>query len=161
MILDCPCIFDLLCMTPFLDIVFEIFLSNFFTLPLVCTWILPITGPSEEESLFQLVFGKNGYWILCAKHEKDHPDCFPGKVQKPASVMVWGCIGGHGMGDLHISEGTIEAHVKNLETYAAVKMTTFPRNWDNARPPSAQVITATQVNSRIDIFRSQMITRCN
>ena len=44
--------------------------------------------------------------------------------------MVWGCISAHGMGDLHICEGTIDvkAYVGNLETYAAVKMTNFPRN---------------------------------
>ena len=29
-------------------------------------------------------------WILCAKDEKDHSDCSQQKVQKPASVMVWG-----------------------------------------------------------------------
>ena len=37
-------------------------------------------------------FGKNGHWILHAKDEKDHPDCYQRKVQKSASVMVWGCI---------------------------------------------------------------------
>ena len=73
----------------------------------------------SDESTFQLVFGKNGRWILRAKDEKDHPDCYQWKVQKPASVMVWGCISAHDMGDLHICEGTIdaEAYVGILERY--------------------------------------------
>ena len=62
-----------------------------------------------NESTFQLVFGKNGRRILRAKDEKDHPDCYRRKVQNPASMMIWGCMSAHGMGDLHISEGTIDA----------------------------------------------------
>ena len=59
---------------------------------------------------YSLFFGKilsPGRRILCAKDENDQPDCYQRKVQKPASVMVWGCISAHGMGDLHICEGTI------------------------------------------------------
>ena len=83
----------------------------------------------SDESTFQLVFGKNGHRILCAKDEKDHPDCYQQKVQKPASVMVWGCISAHSMGDLHICEGTIdaEAYVGILEMLPP-RLTTFPRN---------------------------------
>ena len=53
--------------------------------------------------------------ILPAKGEKHHPDCYQWKVQKPATVMVF--ISVHGMGDLHICEGTIdaEAYVGILE----------------------------------------------
>ncbi|KAJ8369210.1 hypothetical protein SKAU_G00092380, partial [Synaphobranchus kaupii] len=43
------------------------------------------------------------------KEEKDHPNCYQHKVQKPASVMVSGCVSAHGMGNLHIYEGTINA----------------------------------------------------
>ena len=64
---------------------------------------------NQDESTFQLVFGKNR--ILRAKDEKDHPDSYQWKVQKPASVMVWGCISAQGMGDLHICEGTIDGHI--------------------------------------------------
>ena len=51
--------------------------------------------------------------------------CYQWKVQKRASVIVPGCISAHGM-----CEGTIdaEAYVGILETYAAIKTTTFP--WD-------------------------------
>ena len=58
---------------------------------------------------FRLFLGKIGRRILRAKDEKDHPDCFQRKVQKPASVIVWGCISAHVMGDLQICEGTIDA----------------------------------------------------
>lgn len=51
-----------------------------------------------------------GHRVVKAKEEKDHPDCYSGKVQKPASVMVWGCVSAHCMmGNLHIHEGTIKA----------------------------------------------------
>ena len=71
------------------------------------------------KSTFQVVFGKKGRRILRAKDEKDHADCYQRKVEKPASVMVWGCISAQGMGDLHICEGTIdaEAYVGILERH--------------------------------------------
>lgn len=47
--------------------------------------------------------GKSGCRVLHDKGEKDQR-----KVQKPAFMMVWGCISVHGMGDLHIDEGTID-----------------------------------------------------
>ena len=52
------------------------------------------------------------------------------QVQKPASVMVRGCISAHGMGEsaymwrYHWYGGLCW----NIETYAAVKTTTFPKN---------------------------------
>ena len=50
------------------------------------------------------------FWTLdsTCKDEKDHPDCYQRKVQKPASVMVWEYIRAHDMGDLHICEDTID-----------------------------------------------------
>ena len=83
----------------------------------------------SDEPTFQLVFGKNGRWILSAKDEKDHPNCYQREVQKPASVMVWGCISAHGMGDLHICEGTIDAYVGILErNMLPPRQRLFPRN---------------------------------
>ena len=43
-------------------------------------------GPKDNGNVFsgrtsQLVFVKNGRWILCDKDEKDHPDCYQRKVQ--------------------------------------------------------------------------------
>ena len=103
----------------------------------------------SDKSTFQLVFGKNGHRILRAKDEKDHPDCYQRKVQKPASVMVWGCISAHGMGDLHICEGTIdaEAYLGILERHMLPsRRRLFPGTpclfqQDNARPHSAEVTT--------------------
>ena len=72
------------------------------------------------------------------------------KVQKPAFVMVWGCITAHGMGDLHICEGTIhaEAYVGILERHMLLsRRQLFPGtpclfHEDNATPHSARVTTA-------------------
>ncbi len=35
--------------------------------------------------------------------------CYQHSVQKPESLMVWGCISVYGMGSLHVSEGTVKA----------------------------------------------------
>lgn len=43
------------------------------------------------------------------KREKDRPDCYQCKVQKPLSVMVWGCVTNQGMVD-----GTISAE-RNIQ----------------------------------------------
>ena len=114
----------------------------------------------SDESTFQLVFGKNGCQILRAKDEKDHPDCYQRKVQKPASVMVWGCISAHGMGDLHICEGTIdaEAYVGILERHMLPsRRQLFPGTpclfqQDNARPHSAWVTTAWLRRHRVRVL---------
>ena len=109
-------------------------------------------------SHFSLFFGKNGCRILRAKNEKDHPDCYQRKVQIPASVMVWGCISDHAMGDLHICEGTIDA-----ETYVGIlerhmlpsRGWLFPRTLfqqDNARLHSAQVTTAWLCRCSVCVF---------
>ncbi len=42
-----------------------------------------------------------------AKEEGDLPACYQRSVQKPASLMVWGCISAYGMGSFHVLEGTI------------------------------------------------------
>ena len=48
-----------------------------------------------------------------------HADCYQPKVQKPAYVMVCRSISAHGMIDLHICDGTIdaEAYVGILERH--------------------------------------------
>lgn len=76
----------------------------------------------SEESMCRLQ--ENRCQVLNAKNEKDHPDYYWQKMQKPASVMVCWCISSHGTGDLHMYEGTIntEAYIGILGTYAAIKM---------------------------------------
>uniref|UniRef100_A0A9J7WZK0 Tc1-like transposase DDE domain-containing protein n=1 Tax=Cyprinus carpio carpio TaxID=630221 RepID=A0A9J7WZK0_CYPCA len=63
----------------------------------------------SDESVFQVFFGRNGRRVLRTKEEKDHPDCYQQQVQKPGSVMVWGCVSALGKGNLHFCEGTINA----------------------------------------------------
>lgn len=46
----------------------------------------------------------NCFWKW-AKEENDHLH----KVQKPAAVIVWVCVSAHGMVNLHICEGHINA----------------------------------------------------
>ncbi len=51
------------------------------------------------------------------------------QVQKPGSVMVWGCVSALGKGNLHFCDGTINAqkYIEILEhQYAAFKKTSFP-----------------------------------
>ncbi|KAL7868504.1 hypothetical protein SRHO_G00098880, partial [Serrasalmus rhombeus] len=73
----------------------------------------------SDESTFQIVFGSHGPRVLRAKEEKDYPDCFQCKVQKPASLMGWGCVSAHGVDNLHICEGTINAerYIQVLEQH--------------------------------------------
>ncbi len=43
--------------------------------------------------------------------------CYQCSVQKPASLMVWGCISAYSMGSLPVLEGTmnVERYIKVLE----------------------------------------------
>ena len=73
--------------------------------------------------------------------------------------MVWGCISAHGMGDLHICEGTIdaEAYVGILESHMLPSRQLFPGTpclfqQDNARPHSAQVTTAWLRRHRVSVL---------
>ncbi len=57
--------------------------------------------------------------VLRAKEEGDLPACYQRSVQKPASLMVWGCISAYGMGSLHVLEATMNAerYIKVLEQH--------------------------------------------
>uniref|UniRef100_A0A3B4CB63 Transposase Tc1-like domain-containing protein n=1 Tax=Pygocentrus nattereri TaxID=42514 RepID=A0A3B4CB63_PYGNA len=82
----------------------------------------------SDESTFQIVFGNHGRCVPWAIEEKDCPDCYQCKVQKPASLMVWGCVSAHDMGNLHICEGTI-----NAERYKQVlEPHVLPRSGDQS-----------------------------
>ncbi|KAK3534617.1 hypothetical protein QTP86_016770, partial [Hemibagrus guttatus] len=65
----------------------------------------------SDESKFVL-FGKLGCHVIRTKEDKDNPSCYQRSVQKPASLMVWGCMSACGMGSLHIWKGTINAERK-------------------------------------------------
>ncbi len=63
----------------------------------------------SDESKFDILVGNQGRSVLRAKEEGDLPACYQCSVQKPASLMVWGCISAYGMGSLHVLEGTMNA----------------------------------------------------
>ncbi len=73
----------------------------------------------SDESVFQVFFGRNGRRVLRTKEEKDHPDCYQQQVQKPGSVMVWGCVSALGKGNLHFCDGTINAE-KYIEIWSTI-----------------------------------------
>ena len=114
----------------------------------------------SDESTFQIVFGKCGRRVLRTKEEKDHPDCYGRKVQKPASVMVWGCVSASGMGNLQICEGTINAerYIQVLEQHMLPsKQCLFHGRpclfqQDNAKPHSARLTTAWLRSKRVRVL---------
>ena len=69
----------------------------------------------SDQSTFEILFGNHGLGVLRAKEERDHPAGYQHTVQQTAAVMVWGCM----MGNLHISEGSINAepYIQVLEQH--------------------------------------------
>lgn len=63
----------------------------------------------SDESRFKVLFGNVGRHVIRTKEDKDNPSCYQRSVQKPASLMVWGCMSACGMGSLHVWKGTINA----------------------------------------------------
>ncbi len=79
----------------------------------------------KHESTFQLVSGKNGFWVLSPKDQRDHPDFHQWQMQKLTSVMVWGCSRANGMGDWDMCEGTID-----MEAYTGIEQRhILPSRW--------------------------------
>ncbi|KAK3518655.1 hypothetical protein QTP70_006961 [Hemibagrus guttatus] len=70
----------------------------------------------SDQSKFEVLFGKLGRHFIRTKEDKDNPSCYQRSVQKPASLMVWGCMSACVMGSLHIWKGTINAEslIQNL-----------------------------------------------
>ncbi len=73
----------------------------------------------SDESKFEVLFGKLRCHVIRTKEDKDNPSCYQRSVQKPASLMVWGCMSACGMGSLHIWKGTINAerYIQVLEQH--------------------------------------------
>ncbi len=73
----------------------------------------------SDESKFDILVGNHRRRVLQAKEERDLPACYQRSVQKPASLMVWGCISEYDMGSLHVLEGTMNAerYIKHLEQH--------------------------------------------
>ncbi len=115
----------------------------------------------SDESKFEVLFGKLERHVIRTKEDKDNPSCYQRSVQKPASLMVWGCMSACGMGSLHIWKGTI-----NAERYIQVlEQHTLPSRHrlfqgrpcifqhDNARPHTASITTSWLRRRRIRVLK--------
>uniref|UniRef100_A0A8C1MQE8 Transposase Tc1-like domain-containing protein n=1 Tax=Cyprinus carpio TaxID=7962 RepID=A0A8C1MQE8_CYPCA len=98
----------------------------------------------SDESKFEVLFGKLGRHVFRTKEDKENPSCYQRSVQKPASLMVWGCMSACGMGSLHIWKGTINAerYIQVLEQHMLPSRHLFQGRpcifqHDNARPHTA------------------------
>ncbi len=92
---------------------------------------------------FDILVGNHGRRVLRAKEEGDLPVCHQHSVQKPASLMVWGCISAYGIGNLHVLEGTMNAerYIKVLEQNMLPSRRRLFQQ-DNAKPHTAAITTA-------------------
>ncbi len=104
----------------------------------------------SDESKFDILVGNHRCRVLQAKEEGDLPACYQRSVQKPASLMVWGCISAYGMGSLHVLEGTMNAkkYIKVLEQHMLPSRRPLFQGrpcvfqQDNAKPHTAAITTA-------------------
>ncbi len=104
----------------------------------------------SDESKFEVLFGKLGRHVIRTKEDKDNPSCYQRSVQKPASLMVWGCMSVCGMGSLHIWKGTINAerYIQVLEQHMLPSRRRLFQGrpcifqHDNARPHTASITTS-------------------
>uniref|UniRef100_A0A9J7X4R8 Transposase n=1 Tax=Cyprinus carpio carpio TaxID=630221 RepID=A0A9J7X4R8_CYPCA len=104
----------------------------------------------SDESKFEVLFRKLGHHVIRTKEDKDNPSCYQHSVQKPASLMVWGCMSACGMGSLHIWKGTINAerYIQVLEQHMLLSRRRLFQGrpcifqHDNARPHTASITTS-------------------
>ncbi|KAI5086016.1 hypothetical protein C0J45_23516, partial [Silurus meridionalis] len=97
----------------------------------------------SDESVFQVFFERNG----CC-------------VQKPGSVMVSGCVSALGKGNLHFSDGTINAekYIEILEhNMLPSRRHLFQRRpcifqQDNAKPHSAHITKSWLLRKRVRVL---------
>uniref|UniRef100_A0A9J8AZP5 Tc1-like transposase DDE domain-containing protein n=2 Tax=Cyprinus carpio carpio TaxID=630221 RepID=A0A9J8AZP5_CYPCA len=95
------------------------------------------------------------------KEDKDNPSCYQRSVQKPASLMVWGCMSACGMGSLHICKGTINAerYIQVLEQHMLPSRRRLFQGrpcifqHDNARPHTASITTSWLRRRRIRVLK--------
>ncbi len=107
------------------------------------------------------VFGKLGRHVIRTKEDKDNPSCYQRSVQKPASLMVWGCMSACGMGSLHIWKGTINAerYIQFLEQHMLPSRRRLFQGrpcifqHDNARPHTASITTSWLRRRRIRVLK--------
>ncbi len=115
----------------------------------------------SDESKFEILFGKLGRHVIRTKEDKDNPSCYQRSVQKPASLMVWGCMSACGMGSLHIWKGTINAerYIQVLEQHMLPSRRRLFQGrpclfqHDNARPHTASITTSSLRRRRIRVLK--------
>ncbi len=107
----------------------------------------------SDESKFDILVGNHGCSVLRAKEEGDLPPCYQPSVQKPASLMVWGCISAYGMGSLHVLEGTMNAerYIKVLEQHMLPSRRRVFQH-DNTKPHTAAITTAWLRSRRVRVL---------
>ncbi len=127
-----------------------------------------LDGPSHSGNVycgqmnqyFRYFLGRNGRRVLRTKKEKDHPDCYQQQVQKPGSVMVWGCVSALGKGNLHFCDGTINAenYIEILEHNMLPSRRhlfqgrTCIFQQDNAKPHSAHITKSWMRRKRVRVL---------
>ncbi len=115
----------------------------------------------SDESKFEVLFGKLGRHVIRTKEDKDNPSCYQRSVQKPASLMVWGCMSACGMGSLHIWKGTINAerYIQVLEQHMLPSRRRLFQGrpcifqHDNARPHTASITTSWLRRRRMRVLK--------
>ncbi len=104
----------------------------------------------SDESKFDILVGNHKRRVLRAKEVGELPVCYQCSVQKPASLMVWGCISAYCMGSLHVLEGTRndERYIQVLEQHMLPSRRRLFQGrpcvfeQDNAKPHTAVITTA-------------------
>ncbi len=108
----------------------------------------------SDESKFDIRVGNQIRRVLRAKEEADLSACYQHSVQKPASLMVWGCISAYCMGSLHVSEGTMnaESYIKVFEKHMLPsRLPPCEFQQDNAKPHTAAITTAWLCSRRVRV----------
>ncbi len=114
----------------------------------------------SDESKFDILVGNHGRRVLRVKEEGDLKACYQRSVQKPASLMVWGCISAYGMGSLHVLKGTMNAerYIKVLEQHMLPSRRRLFQGrpcvfqQDNAKPHTAAITTAWICSRRVRVL---------
>ncbi len=114
----------------------------------------------SDESKFEVLFGKLGRHVIWTKEDKDNLSCYQRSVQKPASLMVWGCMSACGMGSLHIWKGiNAERYIQVLEQHMLPSRRRLFQGrpcifqHDNARPHTASITTSWLRRRRIRVLK--------
>lgn len=65
----------------------------------------------SDESRFELQFGSQASKVTRRKDEAYLPECIKKQTKFPLSMMVWGCMSGTGLSNLHFVEKTVNSEV--------------------------------------------------